>query len=994
MWRHDARRSAATEENLPEQLSLRWVRPLPAAQPAWPSEPRLHFDTSNEPVVLGKLLFVGSALDGSVAAFDTGTGEQRWRFYTEGPVRFAPAAWRDRVFLGSDDGWLYCLDAGSGALRWKLRGAPDARPDCRHLGNGRLVSFWPVRGGPVVADGVVYFAAGIWPNLGVFVKACDADTGRVVWSNDTSHRLDNVRVDHNVLFESALSPQGYLAIAGDRLLVPNGRCLPAALDRRSGSVVWFRQGYRNGDCRVAVANRLAFVGGGGVINLEDGREVGNRWTEAGLAAPAAFDIKRFDLFESPIFAYKLFPGCDARSVFEGETAYGLSRGTFYAYDLSSASRTLYDSVAPGGGKMKPARWDLRLRWKLAAEPAATKAPVRCLIKAGRRLYGHADRTLLCAELSNGDAVPKIVWRQSLDATPSSMIAADGKLFVAAEDGRLFCFGEGLGSPVTHKRASATLAETDERSRQNVARILADTRASEGYAFVLGVGPSRVVEELLRQSQLRVIAVDADRTTIHRLRDQLVAADLYGRRAEVFLGDPATFDLPPYLANLVVSENKQLARDRIQRLLRPYGGVAWLDGEMSRREGALPGAAAWTHESADATRSFFSKDQAVKPPLGVLWYGDGLDYGFRKSKDYDTGVKPQVVGGRLFALDTGSNVLHAVDVFTGRLLWKTKAGRSARYASMPDGIYVAADGKCNVLDSATGQPRATFVFQEHDPLLVSDIRVADSVIVIAAAFANQPGIEKRLWDCHQLIALDRQSGQRLWTKHANGRFCRTALALGAGQVFCIDAPASRPPTAGAPATASLMALDKRTGQLRWQSTLTNSFSVFDNPISQRANDYSLACAESSRILLVAKAAQKCAFDVATGKQLWSKSIGGSAPMILRGDTFIAQDGQVYALATGERLSKTSLLSKSKGGCNYAVASESLLLLRDRSACYIELANGKRHYLRNVRSGCSNNLIAADGVLSVPCFATGCVCNYPIQTSFGLVHMPEVGEWDAK
>ena len=38
---------------------------------------------------------------------------------------------------------------------------------------------------------------------------------------------------------------------------------------------------------------------------------------------------------------------------------------------------------------------------------------------------------------------------------------------------------------------------------------------------------------------------------------------------------------------------------------------------------------------------------------------------------------------------------------------------------------------------------------------------------------------------------------------------------------------------------------------------------------------------------------------------------------------------------------------------------------------------------MRSGCSNSLIAADGLLNVPNFAVGCVCNYPLQTSFALV-----------
>ncbi|MBM3890584.1 MAG: hypothetical protein FJ388_15840, partial [Verrucomicrobia bacterium] len=770
----------------------------------------LHFDASNEPIVLGKRLFVGSALDGSVRAFDTETGGQRWKFYTEGPIRFAPAGWRDRVFVGSDDGWLYCLDAASGSLRWKIRGAPENRPDCRHLGNGRLISFWPVRGGPVVVDGIVYFAAGIWPSFGIFIKACDAETGRLVWTNDSSHRLTNVRLDHNVLFEGALSPQGYFAVSGDKLLVPNGRCLPAALDRRTGQMVWFRQGYRHGDCRVALSDRFAFVGDNGVLRLQDGLEVGSRWLEAGTNAPPTFDIKRFDLFESPIFAYKRFPGCDARSVFEGETAYGLSRGTFYAYDLTSTTKSLYDAVAPGGSKAKPARWDARLRWKLATDQTGTNVLSRTLIKAGHRLYGHTDKTLLSVEIPDGDAKPKLVWRQKLDATPSSIIAADGKLIVAAQDGRMFCFGEGQSPPVTHGHAPLPLADTDDRWRQKTADLLAQTGVSDGYAVVLGIGSGRLVEELLRQSQLRVIAVDPDPAKAHRLRDRLAAADLYGRRAEAFIGEPATFGFPPYLANLVVSEDvsaaglaqpgarekgrehnlglhevrdhllaSPAARDKVLRLLRPYSGVAWPEQDGSprllRRDGALPGAAAWTHESADAARSFFSKDQLVKSPLGVLWYGDGPDYGFRKTKDYDSGVKPQVVGGRLFALDMGSNVLHAVDVYTGRLLWKAKTEKFARYASMFDGIYVAADGKCTVLDPATGRPRATFAWQDREPMLVSDIRVSDQVILVAAAFANRPGIQKRLWDSHQLVALDRHTGQRLWAKRAAGRFCRNAIA---------------------------------------------------------------------------------------------------------------------------------------------------------------------------------------------------------------------------
>ncbi|MBM4046721.1 MAG: hypothetical protein FJ279_16560, partial [Planctomycetes bacterium] len=342
MWRHDASRRGTSPENLPQELHLHWTRKLPPVQLAWPNEPRLHFDSSYEPVVMGKTIFLASPNHGSVSAFDTETGQERWRFYAEGPVRFAPVAWDGKVYCGSDDGFLYCLRASDGSLLWKVRGAPADRPDRGHLGNGRLVSFWPVRGGPVFADGVIYFAAGIWPTMGVSVVAVDAQDGKVRWRNDRVQLVDNTRIDHNLIHDVGFSPQGYLLVAGNKLLVPNGRSMPAALDRETGHLLWYCQGYRNGDCRVTATDTYAFVGESGVVRLEDGREVGSRWKHAGPDAPRAFDARKFHLFEGPILPYKLFPACNARSALQETTAYGSQAGIFYAYQLHNTSLTEYE----------------------------------------------------------------------------------------------------------------------------------------------------------------------------------------------------------------------------------------------------------------------------------------------------------------------------------------------------------------------------------------------------------------------------------------------------------------------------------------------------------------------------------------------------------------------------------------------------------------------------------------------------------------------------
>ncbi len=136
-FRYDAGRTAASPEALAEQLHLRWIRELGTPRPAFPLEVRLLFDASYEPVVAGQTLFVPSMVNDSVTALDTETGVQRWRFFAEGPVRFAPVVWRGRVYVVSDDGYLYCLNAADGELLWKYRGLPRESRDRKLLAHGR-----------------------------------------------------------------------------------------------------------------------------------------------------------------------------------------------------------------------------------------------------------------------------------------------------------------------------------------------------------------------------------------------------------------------------------------------------------------------------------------------------------------------------------------------------------------------------------------------------------------------------------------------------------------------------------------------------------------------------------------------------------------------------------------------------------------------------------------------------------------------------------------
>ena len=1037
MWRGDVLRSGVSADALPDRLDLQWTREFSPPMPAWPNEARLHFDTSYEPVVLGSRMFVGSTVDGSLIAVDTSSGEELWRFYTNGPVRLAPVAFDGRVCFGSDDGWLYCVDAVGGELQWKVFGAPEGRGSHRHLGNARLVSFWPVRGGPVFADGVVYFGAGIWPTMGVFVRAVDAASGSVIWTNDNSHAIENVRVDHNYMQESGISPQGHMLVRGEMLIVPNGRSMPARFNRKTGKLHYFVQGYRNGDSRVTVSGDVALVGKTGVVSLKDGREIASRWAAAGKDAPAGWSGPKADLFEGPLFPYKFLPGCDYRSVIDNGVAYGVDDGVVYAYDLNKSQTTLHDQEF-NGAAIKPARWETPVLWKLATSFSGKKLATNSLVKAGNRIYAHSGRNLFAIQLHSDVKQPgAVVWNMELPSEPTSILAANDRLLVALADGSIQCFGEQAGEPQRH-----TLEQTDTEAPVDewttIAKsILAFATVRDGYAIVAGLKNGRLVDELLAQSDFKVFAIDENSAIIDELRRKYAADERFRDRFQAVVDDPANAALPPYLANLIVSEaNEKLRLDsetqllRLYESLRPYGGTICLTIDTSangklvetvspdrfpgvqcqtkenllsiQRTGALPGSAVWSHETGDAARSFFSRDELVQAPLAVLWYGDGRDYGFHKRKDYGHGVKPQVAGGRLVALQVATNTLKSVDAYTGRLLWSRAVGGSARYASMPDAVYVADERTCHVLDPATGEARQSFeldVDQSEDvPVSASDIRVGEDIILIAVRFDKENAISKGRWNSTLLVALDRKTGRQLWSRHAALRYNTAAVAVSAGRVFCIDSHS--PEEIGAmrrrgqdvdKLPSTVLAIDARSGDELWNS-------IHDDPpanltslhfMSLRTQDDWLAVSAEHDLLLAGKANHTYALNAKTGEQVWQKPMRGQQPLILGPDNFINQTGHTYEVRSGNLVSGEALFRRS--GCNYAVGGKNLLFLRSNCATYVDIESRQEYAIRNLRSGCSNSLVAADGLLNAPCFSVGCVCNYPIQTSFAMFHMPESAAW---
>ena len=132
------------------------------------------------PIVVDGVMYA-SGPQGVVFALDAATGREIWTFRPEidGKVyrsvccdmaNRGVAVWKGKVYVGAIDGWLYALDARTGAVAWKADTIVD-----RDRG-------YTSTGAPAVANGVVVIGnAGAEYDTRGYVTAYDLETGEQKW---------------------------------------------------------------------------------------------------------------------------------------------------------------------------------------------------------------------------------------------------------------------------------------------------------------------------------------------------------------------------------------------------------------------------------------------------------------------------------------------------------------------------------------------------------------------------------------------------------------------------------------------------------------------------------------------------------------------------------------------------------------------------------------------------------------------------------------------
>lgn len=151
-------------------------------RPAWIFQTEVKESLETTPIVVDGVMYVTTSFN-HVYALDAKTGEQFWHYkhkmgpvttYCCGPNNRGVAIYKDKVFMGTLDSKLVALDAKTGSLIWETQiGDPE-------LGYSETMA-------PTAVDGKILIGTnGGEYGIRGFVRAYDADTGKLVWNFHTA----------------------------------------------------------------------------------------------------------------------------------------------------------------------------------------------------------------------------------------------------------------------------------------------------------------------------------------------------------------------------------------------------------------------------------------------------------------------------------------------------------------------------------------------------------------------------------------------------------------------------------------------------------------------------------------------------------------------------------------------------------------------------------------------------------------------------------------
>ena len=254
MFRHDLQHSGYSTSDAPETNNVRWT-----------------YTTDNDgfssPAISDGKVYIGSD-DDHVYCLDADDRTMIWSCKTGDDAFSSPAVSDGNVYIGSRDDNVYCLDADDITMKWSYLtgdnvasspavsdgrvyvGSDDQNVYCLNTYNGKKIWSYLTEDGvtssPAVSDGKIYFGSDKDDTANVY--CLNADDGTMIWTYQTK----------GWVIASPAIADGKVFIGLARYLGYGGNV--TCLDADDGTMIW---SYETGDCvqsSPAVADGKVYVG--------------------------------------------------------------------------------------------------------------------------------------------------------------------------------------------------------------------------------------------------------------------------------------------------------------------------------------------------------------------------------------------------------------------------------------------------------------------------------------------------------------------------------------------------------------------------------------------------------------------------------------------------------------------------------------------------------------------------------------------------------------
>lgn len=619
---------------------------------------------------------------------------------------------------------------------------------------------------------------------------------------------------------------------------------------------------------------------------------------------------------------------------------------------------------------------------------------------------------------------KEIWQAKVTGRVYSLALIRGKLFASTDTGHVYCFavdGQNRPQPAAPKATPVTTTFAQEAIKRS--------EFPKGYVLIIGGKDTAMIEDVVKQQFGQVVIIEPQQEIADALRIRLYQQGLAGQ-ATVIHRAINTLPFSDYTFNVVIVD-APCPRPEVNRVTRPHGGLAIFDRQFKDtiRRPKLEGEGTWPTMYGDVGNTACSGDKLVTNELELQWFGKP---GAKQMIDrHHRTVPPVSLNGRIFV--PGEDIITAVDIYNGTILWENKVPNSRRIAAFRDSsylcvndesVYISSAGKCQLFDPATGKLQHTFEvppsgsgqqFEWGHTTAVDNLLLGSAVKPggIRREQSHKATLTETHWDFVPAVgsdfffAYDQKTKDLKWTyKPKAGMIVNPSVTIGDGRVYLLES--DNPDTLKNPKAkyealvgqgCTITCLDLKTGNILWQQAGDALKEIRHNVFASYSQGKLVVV--GSRNSGTNKAKDTVIYDVRvyegkTGKLVWAKSqdqkekINGEHGEQERHPTIVGTrlfcEPYAYDLHTGNPIEMKWPWSngKSRRGCGTFSASENCLFFRDDTAKSYDLQAGTpKPVTTETRPGCWINFLPVGGIVVAPEASSGCTCNFSVQTSLALI-----------